>query len=57
MKVWHVQLLSKTILTIGKNKKVINLIKDERGSKVMKKVVNLRPKMYSYIKANYKSTL
>lgn len=57
MEVWHVQLLSKSILTIGNNKKVINLIKDELGSKVMKKVVNLRPKMYSYIKANYKSTL
>lgn len=45
MEIWHVQLLSKAILTIGNNKKVINLIKDELESKVMKKIVNLRPTM------------
>ena len=35
-------------LPIGKNKKVIGLMKDELGSEIMKEFVSLRPKMYSY---------
>ena len=35
-------------LSVGKNKKVIGLMKDELGGEVMKEFVSLRPKMYSY---------
>ena len=35
-------------LPIGKNKKVIRLMKDELGGKIMNKSISLRPKMYSY---------
>ena len=35
-------------LPVGKNKKVIGLMKDELGGEVMKEFVSLRPKMYSY---------
>ena len=36
-------------LTTGKNKKVIGLMKDELGGKIITKVCALRPKTYSYL--------
>ena len=36
-------------LPIGKNKKVIGLMKDELGRRIMTKFVALRPKTYSYL--------
>ena len=35
-------------LPIGKNKRVIGLMKDELGGEIMREFVSLRPKMYSY---------
>ena len=37
-------------LTIGKNKKVPGLFKDELGGKIITEVVALRPKKYAYEK-------
>ena len=36
----------------GKNEKVIRLIKDQLGGKIMKEFVDLRAKTYSYLKEN-----
>ena len=35
-------------LPVGKNKKVIGLMKDELGKGIIKEFVTLRPKMYAY---------
>ena len=35
-------------LPVGKNKKIIRLMKDELGGGIMKEFVTLRPKMHAY---------
>ena len=42
-------------ISIGKNKKVIDIMKDKFGSKIMKEFVALRAKMYAYRKTDKKS--
>ena len=37
------------LLSKGKNKKVIGLIKDELGGKIMKKFIGLKAKTFSYL--------
>ena len=44
------------LLPIGKNKKVIGLMKDELGDAVMTEFVALRPKFYSYRKVDGSKT-
>ena len=41
-------------LPTGKNKKVIGLMKDELGGRVIMEFVTLRPKTYSYLKDDFK---
>ena len=43
----------KRLLSIGKNKNVPGLFKDELGGKIMTVVVALRPKTYAYLMDGY----
>lgn len=48
----NLKLLSKRILIRENNQEVIGLMKDELRSEIIKKALNLRPQIYSYIKSN-----
>ena len=52
--IYHNVKLKDYLLPIGKNKKVIKMIKDELGGGITTILVNLGPKTYSYKKDNHK---
>ena len=47
-------MLKEDFTPIEKNKKVIGLVKDELGGKIMREFFAVRPKTYSYLTDNFK---